>query len=170
MHNGDKHVHIDNSGRNILGHSTHSSIGKCIVDDMAFGVVGQPGCKSGLRRTRSLLRGEINWSNVYNHSLCLDQWRLDSRLWNSYWTTWSLVGRQLVAWNVGNNLANISPTIALIFVASFQHKDLIAHQVRYMLGLLSGNDRYIYSEGLKPFWNVGDWMLLRFRSHCLFKT
>ena len=60
MHNGDKHVHIDISGRNILGHSTRSSISKCIVDDMAFGVVGQPGCKSSLRRTRSLLTGEIN--------------------------------------------------------------------------------------------------------------
>ena len=60
MHNGDIHVHIDNSGRNILDHSTHSSIGKCIVDDMAFGMVGQPGCKSGLRLSRSLFTGEIN--------------------------------------------------------------------------------------------------------------
>ena len=49
MHNGDKHVHMENSGRNILGHGTHSSIGKCIVNDMAFGVVGQPGWKCGLR-------------------------------------------------------------------------------------------------------------------------
>ena len=59
MHNGNKRVHIDNLGRNILGHSTHSSVGKCIVDDMAFDVVGRPGWKSGLRQIRSLLTGEI---------------------------------------------------------------------------------------------------------------
>ena len=59
MHNGNKRVHIDNLGRNILGHGTRSIIGKCIVDDMAFGVVGQPGWKSGLRQIRSLLTGEI---------------------------------------------------------------------------------------------------------------
>ena len=37
------HVYIDNSGRNILGHGTRFSVGKCIINDMAFGVVGQPG-------------------------------------------------------------------------------------------------------------------------------
>ena len=60
MHYSNKHVHIDNSGRNIFGHSTHSCVGKCIIDDMAFGVVVQPSWKSGLRQTRSHLTGEIN--------------------------------------------------------------------------------------------------------------
>ena len=59
MHNGNICVHIENSGRNILGHGTRSSVGKCIMDNMAFGVVGQPGWKSGLRQIRSLLTGEI---------------------------------------------------------------------------------------------------------------
>ena len=66
MHNGNKHVDIDNLGRNILGHGTHSSVGKCIVDDMAVGVVGQPSWKSGLRQIHSLLTGEINLSNAYS--------------------------------------------------------------------------------------------------------
>ena len=60
MYNGNKHVNIDNLGSNILGHSAGSSVGKCIIDDMAFGVAGQPSWKSGLRQICSLLTGEIN--------------------------------------------------------------------------------------------------------------
>ena len=47
MHNGNKHVHIDSLGRNVLGHDARSSIGKCIIDDMAFGVAVQPSWKFG---------------------------------------------------------------------------------------------------------------------------
>ena len=60
MHNGNKYVHIDSSGRNILSHNAHSSVSKCTIDDIIFGVVGQLGRKSGLRQTHSLLTGEIN--------------------------------------------------------------------------------------------------------------
>ena len=60
MHYGNKHIHINNLGRNILSQGTHSSVGKCIVGDMAYGAVGQPGWKSGLKQILSLLTGEIN--------------------------------------------------------------------------------------------------------------
>ena len=59
MHNGNKYVHINSSGRNILSHNACSSVSKCTIDDMISGVVGQLSRKSGLRQTCSLLTGEI---------------------------------------------------------------------------------------------------------------
>ena len=58
--NGDKHVHIDNSGRNILGHDAHFNVGKCITDNMAFGMAGQPSWKYDLRQLHSPLTSEVN--------------------------------------------------------------------------------------------------------------
>ena len=60
MHNGNKHVHIDTLGRNILGHDAHSNVGKYITDNMAFGVASQPSWKYNLRQTHSPLTDEIN--------------------------------------------------------------------------------------------------------------
>ena len=60
MRNDNKHVHINSSGRNILGNDAHSSVSKCIVDDMTFGVVDQYGWKAGLRKIHSLLIDKLN--------------------------------------------------------------------------------------------------------------
>ena len=62
------------------------------------------------------------------------------------------------------------PRTALILIAGLQHENLVAHQIRHTLRLLSGDDRHIYSKGLEPFCNTGDWALLRLGSHCFLKT
>ena len=58
------------------------------------------------------------------------------------------------------------PRTALIPITGLQHENLVAHQTRYMLRLFSGDDGHMYSKGLEPFSNTGDWALLRLRSCC----
>ena len=43
MHNGSTIICSDSSGRKILGHVAHSSVGKYTVDDRALDVVDQTG-------------------------------------------------------------------------------------------------------------------------------
>ena len=49
---------INSLGRNILGHFAHSSVSKCTISKMAFGVVGRPCWRLGLRQSHSLFIAE----------------------------------------------------------------------------------------------------------------
>ena len=104
--NDSKHVCMNSRGMDILSQVACSSVSKWVSGDMAIGMASQPGWRFGMKQTCSLLLGDS-----YSGSLWFNWWRLDSKLCSQYWTTCSLVWRQLVIWNACHKLTNNCPDI-----------------------------------------------------------